>query len=282
MTPHERIQITSEDKIIFQYLYQCRMLTPDHLVLLAGRSYEALRHRLYRLACHKYISRIERPFKKYVYVLGRAAVPILVEEGIALAEEATRRLRHAELKPLFIDHFLMSVDFHVCLILAAKPRGLKVSWNQGAELKDYATGSRGERLTVWPDGFFTLEGYNFPLAAFCFEADRVRGSKRDNRKIEAYRHYFEQGRFQRKYRVETFRLIRYTRTQERARNLCKLTGKIVSGAAQKHYLFTSAQNVSLKNPLSIFDSIFITPRDDRHRALLPSFEQSQELLSTLA
>lgn len=272
----DRLKITPQDIKIFKELYDHRMLRIDHVMLLTGRSREALKRRLLRLTRHGYLSCKRRPFQKYIYALGKQAVYSLAEQGTAPKEMIEARIRHHELKDLFLDHFMMIVDFHVALTLAARAASLKITWKQGDELKDHVTASingRAERLSVWPDAFVILEATSAPAAhpvSFCFEADRVRGSRRDRNKILAYLHYFQQGLHKRKYGVDTFRVVRFTRTKERAANLCALTGEIIPAPAQKYYLFSSLDDISLRQPLRILENIFITPHDRQRRALIAS------------
>jgi hypothetical protein len=134
-------------------------------MLLTARSREALKRRLLKLTRHGYLSCKKRPFKRYIYALGREAVYSLAEQGIAPKEMIEWRIRHHELKDLFLDHFMMIVDFHVCLTLAARAANLKITWKQGDELKDNVTASingRPIKLSVWPDAFIILESINAP------------------------------------------------------------------------------------------------------------------------
>jgi hypothetical protein len=96
----------------------------------------------------------------------------------------------------------------------------------------------------------------------------VRGSKRDKNKILGYLHYFQQGLHRKKYGVDTFRVVRFTRTRTRAQNLCILTGEIIPTPAQKYYLFSSLDDISLMQPLRILENIFITPHDKQPRSLI--------------
>jgi len=271
----DRLQITPQDIQIFRELYDHRMLRIDHLMILTKRSREALKRRLLKLTRHGFLVCRKRPFQRYIYALGRGAVSSLAEQGIAPKELIKQRIRYHELKDLFLDHFMMIVDFHAALTLAARAASLRVTWRQGDDLHDTLTayiGGRAVKLSVWPDAFFTVEQGSGPALRswhFCFEADRVRGSRRDRNKILAYLHYFQQGLHRPKYGVDTFRVMRLTRTRARAQNLCNLTGEIItSPAQQKFYLFTSLEDFSPAHPESVLKPIFITARDRQPRPLV--------------
>jgi Replication-relaxation len=269
----DRLQITPQDREIFKHLYDHRMLRIDHLMKLTGRGRDALKKRLYKLRRHGYLACKVRPFKKHIYALAKKAVEELAGQGIASKEEASRRIRHSELRDLFLDHFMMIVDFHVCLTLATRSKGLALTWRQGEELKDSVTASvkgKVERLSVWPDSFFTIsdpKGSFYPLHCV-FEADRSTEDKRFLKKILAYVHYFAQRGHVKKYGIETFRVVTATISRQRASNLCALAGQVVPTAARKFFLFSSFDEDFLSKPLRILENVFITPRDSQRRALV--------------
>jgi len=276
MPTKKRLQITPHDAVIFRYLFQHRMLRIDHLALLTGRSYEALKHRLADLAGAGYLTCKKRPFQKHIFALGRGAVAQLVEQGIVPKEMLTDRIRHQELKDLFLDHSMMVSDFHVALTVAGRAADFKIAtWRQGEELKDHVTfRKRGglETLCVWPDAFFTLEDSKTPARwhpiAFAYEAARQRQSRRDRDKILGYLNYFQQGQHRSKYKVDTFRVVTETLTKARAKNLCTLAGEILPKPARKFYLFTSLEDFSPSAPETLLGTIAITPHDAHHRRLI--------------
>jgi hypothetical protein len=140
MPARKRLQVSPYDSQIFRHLFEYRMLRIDHLQLLTGRSYEALKHRLADLAGAAYVTCKRRPFQKHIFALGRGAVAHLVEQGVAPKEALTDRIRHGELKDLFLDHFMMIVDFHVALALASRAADFQIAtWRQGEELKDHVS-----------------------------------------------------------------------------------------------------------------------------------------------
>jgi len=94
------------------------------------------------------------------------------------------------------------------------------------------------------------------------EADRSTTThERFLKKVKAYWHYFQQGLHTKKYGISTFRVVTFTLTEERAKNLCAAAKSVLPSQAQKFYLFTSCTQFSLRNPASILQEIFITPRE---------------------
>jgi hypothetical protein len=276
MPTRKHLQVSAYDSQLFRHLFQHRMLRIDHLELLTGRSYEALKHRLADLAGAGYLNCKKRPFKRNIFALGRGAVVYLVEQGIAPKEALTDRARHGELKDLFLDHFMMIVDFHVALSVAGRAADFKIAtWRQGEELKDYVSfRDRGglKRICVWPDAFFILEDNRTPArfrpTAFCYEAARQRQSRRDRAKILGYLHYFQQGLHRKKYRVDTFRLITETLTKKRAQNLAELAGELLPKPTRKFYIFTSLEDFSPSKPETLLGPIAITAHDAKRRGLI--------------
>jgi hypothetical protein len=222
----------------------------------------------------KYIARVVLPNERHIYVLAIAGVRVLVEEGIAPKEMIEFRLRHKELKSLFLKHTLMIVDIHVMLELASRAGTIKlVAWKEGQELFDSvrveSNGGR-ERLPVRPDGFFTLEDTTAPAGQkrvhFFLEADRSTTThQRFERKLRAYWHYFNAGLHQKKYGIKSFRVATVTLTDDRAKGLCVAAANVVPPQAKRFYLFSSAKRFSIDNPQTILGDVFMTPRDAERR-----------------
>jgi len=278
-------QLTEGDVKIFMSLFEHRFATINHLGAITNRPHKRLHRRILKLVKRKYLSRIVLPTQKHIYTLGRAAIPLLVERGTAPKDFIGARLRHQELKELFLNHAMMIVDVHTALTLASRKSHIKlVAWKEGQELFDRVKireQGRGFLLPVRPDAFFTLEDASRPPGKnrvhFMLEADRSTTThERFLKKIQAYWHYFQQGLHTKKYGIATFRVATVTITDARAANLCAAAETILLTQARKFYLFTSHTQFSLSNPLSILEKIFITPRD-RGTARYPLIEQAQSL-----
>jgi len=109
-----------------------------------------------------FLARIELRFQKHIYVIGREGINVLVVQGVGSRELIESRLRHQELKELFLNHQLMVVDLRCMLELACRGTGLKLSaWREGKELWDRVTTWQDRErieLPVCPDAFFSLAG----------------------------------------------------------------------------------------------------------------------------
>src|SRR5260221_10857519 len=98
--PSRGFQLTKSDIALIQFVYEYRFLHIEQLSALSNRSYKKVHGRLLRLVQNHFLARIELPFQKHIYVLGREGISVLVEQGIASRELIEWRLRHHELKEL--------------------------------------------------------------------------------------------------------------------------------------------------------------------------------------
>lgn len=263
-------QLTGNDIELLKQVYAHRLLQIDHLIALTERPHKRLHRRILKLLERGYLARIILPNEKHIYTIGRAAVPALVEQGIAPKEMIDFRMRHHELKELFLRHILLVVEIHATLELATRNSHIKlVAWKEGQELFDSVKlkeQGKERKLPVRPDGFFTLEDTTRPPGQnrvhFFLEADRSTTTHtRFQEKLKAYWQYFQTSGHEKKYGIKTFRVVTVTLTEERAANLCKAAEEVLPQQAKKFYLFSSLHHVSLSKPLSILEDIFITPRD---------------------
>jgi Replication-relaxation len=270
-------QLTEND--ILRQAYTYRLLQIDHLIALTSRPHKRLHRRILKLIERNYLARIILPNEKHIYAIGPAAVSALVEQGIAPKELIDFRLRHRELKPLFLHHMLMIVEIHTALELATRNSHIKlVAWKEGQELFDSVRDpGSGRRLPVRPDGFFTLEDTTRPTGRnrvhFFLEADRSTTTHaRFQEKLIAYWHYFATGGHEKKHGIKTFRVATVTLTEDRAGNLCQLAATVLPQQAKKFYLFSSRRHFSISAPSAILEEIFITPNDHltRRHSLVPS------------
>jgi hypothetical protein len=261
--------LTAGDIEIFGFLFEHRFLRCDHLSALISRSPKRTHRRVLRLLERGYLAVIRRPQQKHIYALGRAAVPVLIEQGIAGSALGDVRLRTHELKELFLQHEMMIVDFHVTLALALKaPDSLGlVDWREGRELHDtVVVGGNGgtEKLPFRPDAFFTLEDSTPEKRqmSFFLEADRsTMAHARLEEKMRAYWHYLEQGRHTMRLGIKSFRVLILSRTAARAMNLCQMAASILPEWARKYFVFTSLGSFSLGNPAPLMGPICLYARD---------------------
>lgn len=261
-------QLTAADVDMIRRVFEYRFLRIEHLCALTKRSYKKVHGRLLKLARNHFLSRIELPFQKHIYVLGREGIVVLVERGVASRELVEWRLRHHELKELFLKHQLMLVDLHCMLELACQGTNVKlVRWREGKELWDrVATWSNRERvkLPVCPDAFFALEDSSRPDGRnrlnFFLEADRSTSThKRFQQKLIAYQEYMAAGLHAKKYGIRTFRVVTLTLTDARALSLAGAARDVVASGALKHFLFASVEHLSFANPEVLLSEMFLRP-----------------------
>jgi len=270
--------LNSGDIAIFKLIYEHRFLRREHLSALTGRPAKRLHRRLFKLITAGYLSAIRLPQQKHIYSLGKASVPVLVEQGIAPDDLLAQRTRVHELKELFLRHEMMIVDIHVILTLASRTSDLRlVAWQEGRALYDSVNVSERDglrRLPIRPDAYFTIEDTRRPAGAnrahFFLEADRSTATQtRFTDKIRAYWHYLEQGLHTSKFGIKTFRALTVTVTDERAQNLCQLAAALLPERARKYFLFSSLKTFSLENPAPIFGTTYLSARNPEPGARFP-------------
>lgn len=282
MTELRGFQFADGDLDLLRWCYELRFATIDHFTALSKRHRPALVRRIVRLLERGYLTRFVFPGQKHIYAIGKAAIPTLVERGIAPPELLTARLRTAELKELFIKHAAMIADVHTALMLATTNTHLSlIAWKEGQELYDSVTvQEKHERrkLPVRPDGFFTIRDFDrLPerdTLSFFLEADRSTTTHaRFMEKVTAYWHYLDQGLYTKRYNRRFFRVVTVTLTDERAANLAADARAVLPPQAHRFFLFTSLKQFSLENPHALLGDIFITPREatgQRTRLVPPS------------
>ena len=275
-------QLTGDDIELVKFIHEYRLATVDHLGALSGRRAKKVHGRLLKLVQQGYLARIARPQQKYCYVLGKGAVGVLVEQGLASRELLEWRLRHQELRPLFLDHLLLITDIHTRLTLASRTSHLTlVEWRQDQGLWDSApvvVNGDQTSLPVRPDAYFILEDSERPLGrnrvSFFLEADRSTTThRRFQNKVLAYWSYLTNGLQKEKLGVPNFRVATVTLTAERARGLCDATREVLPAEAGKYFLFAPLTLASLEKPEPIFNAVFYSPRDSEQHPLIPRVAQ---------
>ncbi len=261
--------LTASDIAMMRSVFEYRMLHIDHLSALTNRSYKKVHGRLLKLLRNHYLARIELPFQKHIYVIGREGINVLVNQGIASRELIEWRLRHRELKELFLKHQLMLVDIHSILDLSGRGADTVLeAWREGKELWDrVSVWQNRERvdLPVCPDAFFVLRDRNRPDGRnqfnFFVEADRSTTThKRFQQKLVAYWQYMQDGLHAKKYGINSFRVVTFTLTSERAKGLMAAAREVLPPEALKYFLFTSIEGMDFHIPDSILADIFMSPR----------------------
>jgi hypothetical protein len=250
-------QLNGGDVEILRVVHELRMAHIGHLRVLTGRSAKALSRRLLKLHQERYLSCITRRPQKHVYAIGPEAIPVLIEHGLAPQELERKRLRHQELKELFIKHSLHVVDIHAKLLVQTREGPLKLShWQEGPALWDHVKVStddhRGEMaLPVRPDAWFTLQHVERPEGKnklhFFLEADRSTMSHaRMEQKIRAYINYFQKELHKKKYvGMRFFHVLTVTESRARARSLATELGDTIPPATRAWYPFIALEDLTV-------------------------------------
>src|ERR1700722_3436068 len=84
--PGSGFPLTAGDVEIFRLLYEYRMLRREHMSVLTGRPSKRLHRRLLKLVAEGYATSIRLPQQKHIYALGKAALPVVVAQGLAGGE----------------------------------------------------------------------------------------------------------------------------------------------------------------------------------------------------
>jgi len=282
-------QLTASDIEMIRRVYEYRFLHIDHLAALTGRSYKKVHGRLLKLVRHRFLARIEFRFQKHIYVIGHDGIRVIVEQGIAPVEVIEARLRHHELKELFLKHQLMLVDLRCMLELACRRRGIRLTtWREGKELWDTVTVWRDRervKVPVCPDAYFVLEDGSRPAGRnrlnFFLEADRSTTThKRFQQKVVAYRQYMEDGLHTERYGIKTFRVLTITLTRDRTTGLGRGAREILPADALKYFLFASMDGLTLRNPELILGNLFLSPQESDESSarisLVPPVEKAED------
>jgi hypothetical protein len=254
---------------IFRYLSEYRLLCRDHLSALTGRDPKRLHRRILKLLESGHLKRIKLPLAPHIYFLGPDAIPVLLNHGI-LNERDVKRRREHELGPDFLQHEMLISSIHIALDLAGRASHVKLSnWQQGKEeLTDAITDMHGRR-TLCPDAFFILEDTMRPAGenrrGFLLEADRSSMSRAGQmtEKYARYRDYIAASLHQKKYGIQSVRVVTVTETRARAESLCALVAETLPRDFQKFFRFGTLGDFSLDEPAAILGAAFIHPHDFR-------------------
>jgi hypothetical protein len=137
-------QLTSDDVLILHHVHELRVAHIDHLAALTTRSHKALARRLFKLTERRFLACMIRRPEKHLYAIGVAGIAALIEHGYARQDLAAKRLRHGEMKDIFLRHLLLVVDIHVRLVCLAEHGPIKLAgWREGPAWQ----GSHGPRAT---------------------------------------------------------------------------------------------------------------------------------------
>ncbi len=248
--------------------------TPQILALHKGGERNLLR-RLSSLFQHGYL---DRPLKQtsaklssshMVYALGRKGAELLSKDAEE-REGIYRRLRENERTLPLMAHALMISQFRVCLTLAAKAHGVKITrFTQGYDLKDMLRDVHGENPSLVPDAFFTLEEKD-DVINFFLEADR--GTMKTERfvdKLKTYWSWRSDERLKKKLRLTRFRVLTVAPSERRSDSLRNAgKGGDPRGDGSLMFLFAPETRYNTATPKTILQTIWKSPKDDSTHSLL--------------
>ena len=248
--------------------------TPQILALHQGGERNLLR-RLSSLFQHGYLDRPEKQTSAklssshMVYALGRKGAELLSKDATE-REGIYRRVKEVERTLPLMAHALMISQFRVCLTLAAKQHGAKITrFTQGYDLKEMLRDVHGENPSLVPDAFFTLEEKG-DVINFFLEADR--GTMKTERfvdKLKTYWSWRDDERLKKKLRLTRFRVLTITPSERRSDSLRNAgKGGDPRGDGSLMFLFTAETEYSLTTAKKILEPIWKSPKDDTPHTIL--------------
>jgi hypothetical protein len=269
------LQLQPRDITLLRDVGEFRFLnTPQILALHQGGERNLLR-RLSSLFQHGYL---DRPLKQtsaklssshMVYALGRKGAELLSKDAKE-REGIYRRVKEVERTLPLMAHALMISQFRVCLTLAAKQHGAKITrFTQGYDLKDMLRDVHGENPSLVPDAFFTLEEKG-DVINFFLEADR--GTMKTERfvdKLKTYWSWRDDERLKKKLRLSRFRVLTIAPSERRSDSLRNAgKGGDPRGDGSLMFLFTAETEYSLTTAKKILEPIWKSPKDDTPHTIL--------------
>lgn len=276
-------RLTSRDQEILGLVHQYRHVWIDHLQALIPGSDRQLARRVQGLFHHAYLARFVPPSRmrlqlgspKMVYALDSAGAKVLAEaRGISL-DELGWHTSHNRRMEWFVEHQVMTADFHAVLELAlGGHRDLRLdTWRQDKELRgeveiEYPAGDRIFRVA--PDAHFAVVEVG-ARRNFFLEIDRgTEEHRRLGAKFEAYRWYLSDGSpYHDDYENSNdVRVLVVTTSEGRLERMLDTLGKLDQrGKGLNRFWFTTADRYDLKNPARILSPIWRTFRGNEPKSL---------------
>ena len=269
------LKLQPRDITLLRDVADFRFLNTEQVLALHEGSRRNLMERLSRLYHHGYL---DRPVSQssarltsahMVYSLGRKGAEQLSKD----AEERKgiyRRLRETEQTLPLMAHALMISQFRVCLTLAAKTHGTKITrFTQGYDLKEMLRDVHGENPSLVPDAFFTLEEKG-DVINFFLEADR--GTMKTERFVEKLKTYWSwrsDERLKKKLRLVRFRILTIAPSERRSDSLRNAgKGGDPRGDGSLMFLFASETRYNTSTPKAVLQAIWKSPKDDSPHSIL--------------
>ena len=276
MEVSDPLKLQPRDITLLRDVADFRFLNTEQVLALhSGGSRRNLMERLSRLYHHGYL---DRPVSQssarltsahMVYSLGRKGAEQLSKDAEE-REGIYRRLRENERTLPLMAHSLMISQFRVCLTLAMKAHGAKITrFTQGYDLKEMLRDVHGENPSLVPDAFFTLEEKG-DVINFFLEADR--GTMKTERfvdKLKTYWSWRSDERLKKKLRLTRFRVLTIAPSERRSDSLRNAgKGGDPRGDGSLMFLFASETRYNTSTPKAILQTIWKSPKDDSPHSIL--------------
>ena len=269
------LQLQPRDIALLRDVADFRFLNTEQVLALHPGGKRNLSRRLASLFQHGYLDRPESQSSArltsahIVYSLGRKGAELLSKDAQE-RQGIYRRVREAEQTLPLMAHALMISQFRVCLTLAVKAHGAKLTrFTQGYDLKDMLKYVHGENPSLVPDTFFTIEDKD-DVINFFLEADR--GTMKTERFVDKLKTYWSwkyDERLKDKLGLARFRVLTITPSERRSDSL-RIAGKggDPAGTGSPMFLFAPETQYSLSEPKKILEQIWKSPKDDTLHTIL--------------
>src|SRR3989344_8106786 len=257
------LKLQPRDITLLRDVADFRFLNTEQVLALHEGSRRNLMERLSRLYHHGYLDRpvsqnsAQLTSSHLVYSLGRKGAELLSKDAEE-REGIYRRVKEVERTLPLMAHALMLSQFRVCLTLAAKQSGVKVTrFTQGYDLKEMLRSVHGDNPSLVPDAFFTLEEKG-DVINFFVEADRsTMTTERFVNKLKTYWSWRGDERLKEKLRLSRFRVLTLTPSEGRSNSLRNAgKGGDPRGEGSLMFLFTSETQYSLSSPDMVLKPIW--------------------------
>ena len=269
------LKLQPRDLALLGDVGEFRFLNTSQIFALHPGGKRNLSRRLASLYQHGYLDRPQSQTSArllsshMVYALGRKGAELL-SKNAEEREGIYRRVREVERTLPLMAHALMISQFRVCLTLAAKEHGAKITrFTQGYDLKEMLRDVHGENPSLVPDAFFTLEDKD-DVINFFLEADRgTMTTERFLNKLKTYWSWRSDDRLKNKLRLARFRVLTITPSERRSDSLRNAgKGGDPRGDGSLMFLFAPESQYSLSEPKKVLEPIWKSPKDDTPHTIL--------------
>ncbi len=269
------LKLQPRDIALLRDVADFRFLNSEQVLALHEGSRRNLMTRLNLLFQHGYLDRPESQTSArltsahIVYSLGRKGAEQLSKDAEE-REGMYRRVKEVERTLPLMAHALMLSQFRVCLRLAVKAHGAKLTrFTQGYDLKEMLRSVHGDNPSLVPDAFFTLEEKG-DVINFFVEADRgTMSPERFVNKLKTYWSWRSDERLKEKLRLSRFRVLTLTPSEGRNESLRNAgKGGDPRGDGSLMFLFASETRYNTTTPNTILQTIWKSPKDDSPHSIL--------------